>query len=83
MRGRCVCEAGRCACEADVCVRQACVRERGTGEGETGVGTTEVVFTHLCQHLWRAGVYSALSLLRKWLLESAALDLAHFLKSHI
>ena len=28
-------------------------------------------------------VYSALSLLRKWLLESAALDLAHFLKSHI
>ena len=26
--------------------------------------------------------YSALPLLRKWLLESAALDLAHFLKSH-
>ena len=31
----------------------------------------------------QSGYYSALSLLRKWLLESAALDLAHFLKSHI
>eukprot|EP00966_Prymnesium_polylepis_P132847 3070659-Prymnesium_polylepis.1 len=29
------------------------------------------------------GLYSALSLLRKGLLESAALNLAHFLKSHI